>query len=260
MKNDKIQTAFTDAGEGGAVVLLHGHPFNRSMWRRQVKAFQMNFRIITPDLRGYGESPIYDDVSTMSDMANDVVKLLDSLGLEKVVLGGLSMGGYVVLEFFNQFPERVRALVLADTKAQADTEEARKKRYESAEKVLKEGLSPIAGDMLPKALAPNTHEKQLETVKFVREMMLATKPEGAAAALRGMGERTDHTALLEKIKVPTLIIVGEEDSITPPADAEKMHRAIENSQLVSIANAGHLTPVEQPEKFNDALRKFLQSL
>jgi pimeloyl-ACP methyl ester carboxylesterase len=193
-------------------------------------------------------------------MANDVMGLLDYLKLEKIILAGLSMGGYVALEFYNLYPEKLRALVLADTKAAADTEEARQKRSVSAEKVVREGMQSIVDDMLPKVFAPITSEKQPEIVENVKQMMLSTTPEGTAAGLRGMAERNDHTALLEKIKVPTLIIVGEEDQLTPPEEAEKMHRIIRNSQLAGIANAGHLSPNEQTEEFNNALIKFLKTI
>lgn len=259
MKVEK-EMVYIDGGRGEAIVLLHGHPLNRTMWRAQIEFLQTNYRVIAPDLRGYGETSVAGDVSTMKEMASDVAALLHSLNLEKVILGGLSMGGYVAFEFYHQFPNRVRALILADTKPSTDTEEARQKRFDSAEKALKEGMSPIAEEMLHKALAPQTLETKSETVNFVKEMMLSTKPEGAAAGLRGMAERTDHTGLLEKITVPTLIIVGAEDQITPPAEAEKMHRAIKDSQLATIPAAGHLSPVEQPEEFNRALSQFLQSL
>jgi pimeloyl-ACP methyl ester carboxylesterase len=196
----------------------------------------------------------------MSQMAEDVRQLLDFLGLEKVVLGGLSMGGYVALEFYNLFPERVSALVLADTKAAADAEEARKKRFETAEMLMREGIEPLVKEMLPKVFAPVTLENSAETVNRAREMMRTTMPASAAAASRGMAERNDHTALLEKINVPTLIIVGEEDALTPPAEAEKMRQAIKNSQLVKIADAGHLSPMEKPDEVNRALLGFLESL
>lgn len=259
-KIGEIEIAFDNAGAGEPVVLLHGHPFNRSMWRQQTKVLQEKYRVFTPDLRGYGESSLVENISRMSDMARDVNALLDFLKLEKVVLGGLSMGGYAALEFYNLFPERVRALVLADTKAAADAEEARKKRFETAEKAEKEGMKIIADTMLSQVLAPETLENKPEVVERVRQMIFETNPAGAAAALRGMAERSDHTNLLSKIGVPTLIIVGEKDSLTPPAEAEKMHQAIKNSQLVRITAAGHLSPLENPKEFNQALLSFLGNL
>jgi pimeloyl-ACP methyl ester carboxylesterase len=189
-------------------------------------------------------------------MAQDVALLLNHLGVTRATIAGLSMGGYVALAFYKQFPSRVRALVLADTRAQADTEEAKQTRAQHAEKALTEGMAGIADIMLPKLLTPETVSKRPEVVKRVRDMMLKTKPEGAAAALRGMAEREDQTELLPQISVPTLILVGAEDAITPVADSEKMHHAIAGSRLVVLENAGHVSNLERTEQFNQALLDF----
>lgn len=254
------EIGYDDAGAGKTVVLLHGHPLNRSMWSAQVTALQTNYRIICPDLRGYGETEAASEVSTMSEMARDAAALLDYLKLETVILGGLSMGGYAALEFYNLFPRRVSALVLADTKAASDTEEARQKRFKTADKIEKEGIEPLVEEMLPKIIAPETHNSKPEIVERVRQMMLKTKPAGAAAALRGMAERNDHTELLAKITVATLIIVGEKDELTPPSEAEKMNGAITDSRLAMISNAGHLSPLENTTEFNRVLLSFLSEI
>jgi pimeloyl-ACP methyl ester carboxylesterase len=254
------EIGYDDFGAGKPVVLLHGHPLNRSMWSEQVEVMQQDYRVVCPDLPGYGETPLVSDVSTMNEMAQDVAALLDYLKLETVILGGLSMGGYAALEFYNLFPKRIFAFILADTKAASDAEEARQKRLETAEKIEKEGIEPLAEEMLPKMLAPTTHSSKPETVERVRQMILATKPAAAAAALRGMAERNDHTKLLAEINVPTLVLVGEMDELTPPAEAEKMHRAINESRLVKISNAGHLSPLENPAEFNKALLGFLSDI
>src|SRR5690242_1837860 len=256
---DDIQLAYTDTGLGQPVVLLHGYPFNRSLWTEQVGALSNSYRVITPDLRGLGESDSRPGAATMNRMAQDVAELLDHLEVSRAVVGGLSMGGYVALAFYKQFPSRVRALILADTRAQADTEEAKQTRAQQAEKAISEGMAGIADAMLPKLLTPETVSKHPEVVKRVRDMMLKTKPEGAAAALRGMAERDDQTELLAKIAVPTLILVGAEDAITPVADSEKMHAAIAGSRLVVIENAGHVSNFERTEQFNDALLSFLKT-
>lgn len=254
------EIGYDNAGAGKAVILLHGHPLNRSMWSEQTDALQANYRVVCPDLRGYGETAPVSDVSTMSEMARDVADLLDFLKLETVILGGLSMGGYAALEFYNLFRRRVSALVLADTKAASDTEEARRKRFETAEKIEKEGIEQLAEEMLPKILSPATRSGKPEIVERVRKMMLTTNPKGAAAALRGMAERSDHTKLLAEINVPTLVIVGESDELTPPEEAEKMSRPIKDSRLVKITNAGHLSPLENPAEFNRALFDFLSEI
>lgn len=254
------EIGYDDAGAGKTIVLLHGHPLNRSMWNGQAEILQNDYRVVRPDLRGYGETAAISEVSTMAEMARDVADLLDDLKLEAIVLGGLSMGGYAALEFYNLFPKRVSALVLADTKAASDAPEARKKRFETADKIEKEGIEPLVAEMLPKILGPATHSTKPEIAERVRKMMLATAPAGAAAALRGMAERSDHSKLLAEISVPTLVIVGESDELTPPAEAEKMNQAVKDSRLVKISNAGHLAPLENEAAFNRALLDFLAEI
>ena len=255
-----IDLAYTDIGAGPAVVLIHGYPFNRSLWTEQAEALHPKHRVIIPDLRGFGDSDSSEGTATMSRMAEDVAELMDHLEIEQAIIGGLSMGGYVALAFARQIPARVRALVLADTRAQADTEEGKQTRFQQAEKALSEGMAGIADAMLPKLLTPDTVSKRPELVKRVRDMMLKTKPEGAAAALKGMAARDDQTEFIADIIVPTLILVGREDAITPVADSEKMHSLIERSRLVVIENAGHVSNLEQTEQFNDALLGFLSTV
>jgi len=190
-------------------------------------------------------------------LAEDVALLLDHLQIARATIAGLSMGGYVALAFYKQLPSRVRALILADTRPQADSEEAKRTRVQQAEQALSEGMASIADAMLPKLLTPDTVSKRPDIVKRVRDMMLKTKPEGAAAALRGMAERDDQTALLAKITVPALILVGAEDAITPVADSEKMNHAIAGSRLAVLGNAGHVSNLERTEEFNAALLDFL---
>jgi 3-oxoadipate enol-lactonase len=255
-----IDVAFDDAGRGPAVVLLHGFPFDRSMWRAQVERLSGRFRVIAPDLRGHGGTGSTDEPSTMEEMAEDLAALLDELNVARAVVCGLSMGGYVALAFCRAHPERVRALVLADTRPQADTEEARRTREENARRALEEGMEPIAGAMLPKLLSPLTSERSPEVVERVRALMMGVSPRGAAAALRGMALRGDQTGTLSKIDVPTLVVVGADDLITPPSDAESMSRSVEGSRLVVIEGAGHVSNLERPDEFNRALEEFLEGL
>lgn len=256
-----IDVSYDDTGgDGAALVLVHGFPFDCSMWRGQALALGSEFRVVAPDLRGSGETPLGAGDVTLETLAEDVAALLDELKLGRVVLGGLSMGGYVAFEFFRKFPERVRALVLADTRPQADDEEGRRGREENARRALQEGMAPIVESMLPKLLSAKTREGGGEVLEHVRSMMLGTKPEGAAASLRAMKLRRDQTDLLPSIDVPTLIVVGSEDAVTPPADAEAMRAKIEGSRLVIIEGAGHLSNVERPEEFNRALVEFLRAL
>jgi 3-oxoadipate enol-lactonase len=255
-----IELAYTDEGRGPVVLMLHGFPFDRSMWRGQIEKLSSSFRVIAPDLRGHGGTTVTSGPSTMEEVAEDVSALLDELNVPRAVLCGLSMGGYVALALYRAHPERVRALVLADTRPQADTEDARRAREENARRALSEGMQPIADAMLPKLLSPRTRESAPEVIARVREMMLGVNAEGAAAALRGMALRRDQTDLLSKIDVPALVIVGSEDAVTPPADAEAMRERIEGSRLVIIEGAGHVSNIERPEEFDRALVEFLEGL
>jgi 3-oxoadipate enol-lactonase len=252
--------AYDEAGSGTPVLLLHGFPFNRSMWHEQVEALTPRYRVITPDLRGHGETMVTGGPATMEEMARDVAALMETLEISRATVGGLSMGGYVALALYKLFPLRVRALMLADTRAQADTEEARENREQQAEKALNEGMGSVAEAMLPKLLSPRTMAQRPQVVARVREMIVNTKPEGAAAAQRGMAQRSDQFPFLWRIIAPTLIVVGREDAITPVSDSERMHREIGGSRLAVVEDAGHLSNLEQPESFNRVLTKFLRDL
>lgn len=256
-----IEIPFTESGKGRPVVLLHGYPFDRSMWSDQLETIAAaGFRAIAPDLRGLGETKSTGEVATMDEMARDVAALLDHLDIEQAVICGLSMGGYVAFEFMHQFPDRVRGLVLAGTRAPADNDQEKAGREQQVQTMLRAGMVPISIATLPKLLAPRTLAEKTDVVKRVRAMITRSDPKGAAAAQRGMAARRDYTEDLTKINVPTLIIVGREDSIRPVADAEFMHRGIRDSRLEIIEDAAHMTNMEQPEAFNDALFSFLNGL
>ena len=253
-----VAIAYDDVGSGPAIVLLHGYPFNRSLWRNQVSALRNDFRLIVPDLRGHGDSAVTRGSATMELLATDVSALLDHLAISEATVGGLSMGGYVALAFCRLFPARVQSLVLAATRAQADTEEAKQNRAMQAQKARAEGMEGIADAMLPKLLTADTVAKNPDVVKHVRGMMAGTSPEGAAAALEGMATRQDQTPFLPQITARTLILVGREDLITPVADAELMHHKISRSHLHVIEGAGHVLNLERAEEFNGAFSRFLQ--
>jgi pimeloyl-ACP methyl ester carboxylesterase len=256
---DNIQMAYTDSGAGPPVVLLHGYPFNRSLWTEQIEELSEAHRVVAPDLRGFGESDSFEKVATMDRMAQDVVLLMDALGISTAAVGGLSMGGYVALAFYGQFSTRVRSLILSDTRSQADTEAGKQTREKQAKQILAEGMAGIVDSMLPKLLTPETVSKRPELVKRIRDMMLKTKPAAASAALLGMAARADQTELLARIAVPTLILVGRDDAITPVEDSEKMHREIKGSSLVVIENAGHVSNLERADEFNKELIPFLRA-
>lgn len=252
-----ISIGYDEYGRGVPLVLLHGHPFNRSMWDDQRETLCSTCRVIVPDLRGYGETTVVPDKTTMEEFVGDLAALLDALAIDRIILGGLSMGGQIVFEFYRQFPQRVRALLLADTQPQVDTEEVRAARYATAQRVLDQGMQDLAEELLPRLLAKETIVSHPDVVDRVRHMIVLTKPEGAAAALRGRAERRDYTPLLREIMVPTLVVVGSEDTFTPRSDAELMHREIAGSQLTVIEGVGHMPNMERPSEFNASLRQFL---
>lgn len=250
-----ITIGYDEAGTGDDVlVLVHGHPFDRTMWRPQVEhAGSLGWRVVAADLRGYGESTVVPGVTPLSTFAEDVAGLADHLGVTRFVLGGLSMGGQIVLECVRQFPDRLRGLVLADTFARAETPEGRKSRNDMADRLLREGMSGYAEEVLWKMVAPHN----TAAAEHVSRMMHAAPPEGAAAALRGRAERPDYTPLLAGISVPTLVVVGSEDEYTPVADAEYLHDRIPGSELVVVDVAAHLPNLERPAEFTAALETLL---
>jgi 3-oxoadipate enol-lactonase len=270
------ETSYDDLGKGPAVILLHGFPFARSMWREQIDFLSAHGdRVVAPDLRGFGEAVAQTSVcgpsemdhrlksvplTTMDDMARDVEALMDELKIDQAVICGLSMGGYVAFEFAKLFPERLSGLVLAGTRAPADNEQERQARFQQVEQMIAKGMSGVAEASLPKLLAPRTLAEMPEVVTRVREMILRAAPQGAAAAQRGMAARRDYSDDLSGIDVPTLVIVGRDDPIRPVADAEFMHDRIRDSRLVIIEGAAHMTNMEQPEVFNRALFGFLPDL
>lgn len=255
-----ITIGYDDQGSGTPVVLVHGHPFNRSMWSQQVEVLAPTCRVIVPDLRGYGETTVTPGKVTLEEMAGDLAALLDALAIDRVILGGLSMGGQIVFEFYRQFPSRVRALLLADTQPQAETDQGRVVRYQTAQRILDTGMQSLAGEMLPKLLAAQTFTAHPDVVESVRRMIVQTPSEGAAAALRGRAERRDYTPLLHHITVPTLIVVGSEDQYTPVSDAQLMHREIAGSQLAIFEGIGHMPNMEHPAEFNAELMRFLRPI
>lgn len=241
-------------------MLLHGYPFNRSLWRNQIKELAKDHRVIAPDLRGHGESAVASGPATMELMAADVAALLDRLDISHATIGGLSMGGYVALAFYRLFAARVGSLILAATRAQADTAEARQNRAVQADKAMREGMEGIADALLPKLLSAETVAICPEVVEHLRGMMVSTNPQGAAAALQGMAIRQDQTSFLNEIKTPTLILVGSEDAITPVADAELMHDEIAGSRLEVLKGAGHVLNLEKPDEFSKAVVEFLSQV
>jgi pimeloyl-ACP methyl ester carboxylesterase len=301
-----ITIAYEDVGEGEDVlVLVHGHPFNRTMWRPQVdwiaglnrprarfepgerveevvwpgdkgpaeRVLLQNlehedeheddcgrrpWRVIVPDLRGYGESTVVSGKTTLDVFAGDMVGLLDQLDIKRVVIGGLSMGGQIVMEFCRQYPERVRGVLLAATICRAETQEGKQQRAAMADRLLREGMGAYAEEVLPKMVAPANLSALPGVAEHVRTMMRSTNPIGAAAAIRGRAERPGYEETLARIDVPALVVVGDEDAFTTRADAEQMSGLLKRSELVWMKQVGHMPNLEREVEFNDALGRLLE--
>lgn len=255
--SDGVSLEMGISGVGDPLMLVHGFPLSRALWGPVASLLESEAQLLLPDLAGFGASEPRPHM-TIEAYARDLNFLLDEAGVEeKVVLGGLSMGGYVLFEFARLFPDRLRALILVDTRAGADSPEAREGRTRSAERVEAEGSRWLAEDLVPKLFAPQSPEALKATW---RRLMAAAPPVGVSAALRAMAERADARPWLEEIACPTLVVVGEEDALTPLPDAEAMHWALPDSRLVVVPGAGHMTPVEQPAVLAAVVREFLTTL
>jgi pimeloyl-ACP methyl ester carboxylesterase len=246
-------------GEGRhPLVLIHGFPFDATMWRPQVQALRSEARLLAPDLPGMGASRLPPGAApSIDDHAADVLAWMDDAGMSRAVVAGLSMGGYVALAMWRIAPERIRALALVDTKAEADSQDAKKARLDTRAVLEAKGLEGVVDGMLSKVLGATTRRTKPDVVGHVRGMILGTRVEGAVAAVDALRTRPDRTALLPTISVPTVVVVGEEDELTPPAVARAMADRIPGARLVSIPAAGHVTSLEAPEKVTAVLRGLL---
>lgn len=252
--------AYDARGKGQALLLLHAFPLGLAMWEAQARAFASSHHVIRFDARGFGGSPPGDGLLTMERIADDGVALLDHLGVSRAVVCGISMGGYAAFAMVRRHPDRLKALVLADTRAGADGVTARAARAAQADKARKEGSAAIADAVLPKLVGETTHKERPEILALLRETIAANPPRGIADALAGLAARADSTPILREIRVPTLVVCGDEDVITPLAESEALVRGIAGSRLEVVAAAGHLSSVENPEGFNVVVRKFLAEL
>ena len=271
-----------DRGQGLPLLLVHGFPLDHTMWTEQIEAISPQHRVIAPDLRGFGLGkgdrsnlceapsgpfrqigpvPFSADKVTMDQFADDLAATLDALGVnEPVVLCGLSMGGYIALAFWRKYAKRLRGLVLCDTRAAADSPEAAAARRVMADRVLAEGPGPLVEAMLPRLLAETTVRERPELVDGLRRLMMSASPQGIAAAARGMAERPDMTAALAEIRCPTLVVVGQEDASSTPAEMRGIAAATPGAKFVEIPAAGHLSPIENPAAVSAALLDFLAAV
>jgi len=250
---------YTERGlpQGSPVVFIHGFPFNHTMWEPQMKALPNQYRAITYDIRGHGESSVGDGQYTIEYFVDDLFSLMDHLVIDKAIVCGLSMGGYIALRAYERHPERIKALVLCDTKSEPDSNEAKLKRSSVAKSVKTSGTGPFADEFAGSIFAPQTFQSHPDIVESVKKMIRANSPIGIAGAALALGGRTDTSGVLAAIKVPTLILVGEQDKLTPPSVAESMHRQIAGSELHIIPYAAHMSNLENAPAFGTYLIEFL---
>lgn len=261
MKAVKLHDAtlnVADVGSGPVLLLVHGFPLDHSMWQSQMDSLSDTYRVIAPDLRGFGGSTGAIETITMERFADDMAELLDELDIaEPITFCGLSMGGYVAWQFWKRHANRLTQLILCDTRAIADSEEVARGRSMMAQRVLKEGSVVVAEAMLPKLFAEGTADKQPATVEATRKVMEGTAPEAVAGALRGMALRPDMTSELPNVDVPTLVICGEHDVISTVDEMRSIAEKLPNAMFVEVAGSGHMSPLESPDLVNSAIRKFL---
>ncbi|QOV91622.1 alpha/beta fold hydrolase [Humisphaera borealis] len=250
---------YEDRGKGLPLVLLHGFPLSHAMWSAQMADLASTCRVIAPDFRGFGKSQS-DQPFTVDSLAADVHGLLKAIGALPCVVAGLSMGGYVALAFARQFANDLKGLVLVDTRADGDSPQAKESRTKTIDLVRKQGPKAIADAMIPRLLAPGADEGRPELARSLRRMIEDNSAKTIEHALIALRDRPDSTPLLPTLKVPTLIVVGDGDQITPPDIAEGMHKAIPGAKLAVIRGAGHMTPIEQPIQVNQALRLFVSKI
>ncbi len=255
-----IRLGYEMAGEGPPLVLLHGFPLNSAMWRPQADALRDRFTVISPDFRGFGDSAVPRDPMSMESYARDVLALMDVLGFGRFALGGLSMGGYVAFRVVALAPGRVSALLIADSRAEPDTEEGVARRRAAIARIESEGPAGYLEEFIGSLVGPTTRTQRPGVIAAIREIIGTPPARGLTAALSAMAARPDSRPLLGGITVPTLVLVGEEDALTPPAMAEAMAAALPSARLVRIEGAGHMSNLEAPDEFTRAVHDFLTSL
>ncbi len=260
VRSEDAEIVYEVKGSGPAVVLLHPFPSDHEFWYPVAGAWESRYTLILPDLRGHGDSEAGDGPALMEKHARDVEKVMDAAGVGKALFVGCSIGGYILFEGWRRFRERMTALVLCDTRPQPDTAEARANRLKSAATVLEQGTEAFLEGMIPKLMGATTVRTRPDLVEGALSMMRKMSAEDINQVLRGMAERPDSVGDLKTITVPTLIVIGEEDGLSTPADGEFMRQKIAGSRLMVIPKAGHYAPWEQAEAVGGIFRQFVDEV
>lgn len=253
--------SFDDFGKGEMpIIFIHGFPFDKSSWQPQMTFLKKTHRVIAYDIRGFGASITNDEQESIDLFSNDLVKFMDALSIKKAIVCGLSMGGYILLNAVHRFSDRFEAIILSDTQCIADSEAAKEKRAKSIKQIEAEGLKDFADGFIKNVFCQNSLDNKKELVETIKNVILKTSQRTVVGTLRALAQRSEMCASLNQISVPTLIICGKEDGVTPPIQAEFMYGKILNSRLQIIENAGHLSNLEQPDEFNKILIDFISSI
>jgi pimeloyl-ACP methyl ester carboxylesterase len=258
LKSDDVNLFYEIKGEGPDVVMLHPYPSDHTFWSPMAQHLESRFRLVLPDLRGLGRSEAGQGVTTMTKLAEDLLRLCDTLKIGRAIFMGCSVGGYLLFEFWRRNRERVKTLVLMDTKAGADNDEGREGRMKTAEEILQKGPEWAFEQMMPRMLAPVTMSSRLDVVERAKATMRQSGAAGMAAMQRGMAMRSDSIATLAEIDVPTLVLGGEDDAATPVSELELLARGIRGAELKIVSRAGHYAALEQPEEVGRVVREFLE--
>ena len=257
IRSGDAEIAYEVLGNGPPLVLLHPFPAHHGLWLPAAQSLISRYRVVLPDLRGHGDSEIGDGPATMEKHASDLARVLDDAGVGRAIFCGVSIGGYILFEFWRRYRGRVAALGLCCTRAQADTGEARNTRLKNADLVLERGTEWFVDLMAPKLLGKSTQEARPDLVADARRMMLQMSPQDIAQVQQGMAARPDSVTTLKTINVPALVVLGEEDTLIPLSDGELMRQHIANSHLAVIPKAGHFAVWEQPETVGKLIRQFV---
>lgn len=241
-----------------AIVFVHGFPYDHMMWKEQIAEFSKNYFCVAYDIRGLGQSPAGNGQFTMESFVDDLESVIDDLKLDKPILCGLSMGGYISLRVLERMQNKFSAAILCDTKSEADNNEGKLKRAAGIKRISTEGLAPFAKDFIINCFGDYFKHNKKEELDKIIETSSQYDPVGVKGCLLAMLSRIDTTANLDKINIPTLLICGEQDALTPPAVMKEMQKKIKNAEYVEIKNAGHMTPIENPEQVNKAIAELLK--
>jgi 3-oxoadipate enol-lactonase len=258
---DGITICYDDFGKGIIpIIFIHGFPFDKSSWQPQMEFLKTTQRVIAYDIRSFGKSTADNEKASISLFADDLIKLMDALEIDKAIVCGLSMGGYILMNAVSRYPERFKAIILSDTQCIADSPEGKEKRYKTIEHIEAGGLNDFAEVFIKNVFCPESLDTKTELVARIKTVVLTTSHETITGTLAALAERSETCSFLNKISVPILILCGKEDKITPLAQSEILHQHVAGSTLYSIPKAGHLSNLEQPELFNQHITEFISSL